>query len=246
MNKPTVDRARLHGRHDMYLTDHYVGLHNMVVSIALAVAGIAVASMWGLPSSYHDYVALLWLMLFASLLATTVAYAGTVTGAPILPPRLPAMLDLILPLLLGLSEFFLFGVLAHQVAALTNPGAVITAWFVASSTFGLLAGASVARARSIVRAGNYDGAELNKVVTSYVRRLRSDVFAAAGSGMISVTAAFYEWANSGRVSGVSYAAVSVLIVTYFGGFASHTRARLSFLAIMTLPVPPGDEGEGRG
>ena len=53
MTGPTVDRARLHIRHDMYLADHYVGLHNIVVSIALAVAGLAVASMLGLTDSYH-------------------------------------------------------------------------------------------------------------------------------------------------------------------------------------------------
>lgn len=237
MTGPPVDRTRLHLRHDMYLADHYVGLHNIVVSIALAVAGVAVASMLGLPISYGSYVVLLWLMLAASLLAITVAYAGTVTGAPVLPPRLPAMLDLVLPLLLGLSEFFLFGILAHQVTALTSPQAVTTAWFFASGAFGFLAAASVARARGIIQRGNYD-ADLVTVVEAYVRRLRADALAATGVGVLGIAAALYERANHGLVSWLSYAAVGTMIVLFGGGFASHSRTRLSFHTMMSVPVGP--------
>jgi hypothetical protein len=57
---------------------------------AVAVAGVAAANLLGLTESSSRYVPLLWLMLVTSLLATAIAYSGTVTGAPVLPPRLPA------------------------------------------------------------------------------------------------------------------------------------------------------------
>lgn len=102
-----TDKTRLRAKHDTYMTDHYVGLHNMVVSVALAVAGVAAASLLGLPPAFRAFTPLLWMMLGASLLGIAVAYAGTVTGAPFLPARLPAMPDLLLPLLLAVTEFFL-------------------------------------------------------------------------------------------------------------------------------------------
>lgn len=229
-----VDRIRLRSRHDMYLANHYVGLHNIVVSMALAVAGVAAASMLGLPESYRGYVPLMWMMLVASLLAIAVAYAGTVTGAPVLPPRLPAMLDLILPLLLGLAEFFLFGILAQKVTTLNSPQAVTEAWFVASAVFGASAALSVARARSIIARGHYDS-DICPVVDAYVRRLRGDVIAASIIAVLGVGSAIYQRVDHGQVSWISYTAVSLMMAFFCGGFYSHARTRLSFQVAMTQP-----------
>jgi hypothetical protein len=106
----------------------------------------------------------------------------------------------------------------------------------------LLAAASVARARGIIKGGDYD-ADLAAVVVAYVRRLRSDIFAATGTATIRLAAALYEQANSGRVSWVSYAAVSALILMYSAAFSSHARTRLSFVTAMNLTT---ESGEGTG
>lgn len=226
-----VDRDRLRTRYDMYPANHYLGLHNVVVSLALAVAGLAAASLLGLPESYRSYVPLLWLMTVASLLGIAVAYAGTVTGAPILPPRVPAVLDLVLPLLLGLSEFFLFGVLARQVTALNSPKAVTVARFVASAVFGALAALSVVRARSVIVRGDY-AVEIRAVVASYVRRLRSDALAAAAVGLVGALAAVGAGVGPASVSWLDYVAVGLMITGFGGGFYSHARTRRSFHAVM--------------
>lgn len=77
----------------------------MVVSVALAVAGMAAASLLGLPPTFNAFASLLWMMLVSSMLAVAVAFADTVTGASFLPARIPAPPDLILPLMLAVTEF---------------------------------------------------------------------------------------------------------------------------------------------
>jgi hypothetical protein len=108
-----LSRDGLRQRHDTYLADHYMAAHVTVVSLALGVGGVTAASLI-VPSPRFQGNQLVFMVLWlASLLATIVAYAGTMIGAIVLPARLPAVADLLLPLLLGVSEFLLFGVLAY-------------------------------------------------------------------------------------------------------------------------------------
>lgn len=219
-----TDVARLRGKHESYLTDHYVGLHNMVVSVALAVAGVAAASLLGLPSPFHAFAVLLWMMLGTSLLAIAVAYAGTVTGAPFLPARLPAMPDLMLPLLLAVTEFFLFGVLAHQVSAVASPQATVTSWYVVSSCFGVFAALSILRARSVINGGWYSD-ELRSTVVWYSRRLSRDAAAALSTAVVSILPIVFLSAARSVPATLDYIVVSVLAGQYCLGFGSHSSTR---------------------
>jgi hypothetical protein len=208
----------------MYLTNHYVGLHTMVVNVALAVAGLAAASLLNLPPAYHGYALLLWLMFVASLLAIAVAYAGTVTGAPVLPPKLPSMPDLILPLALALSELFLLGVLAHQFVSFDSPRSVVIGWSVGLAIFAVLAAASVARAEYLVRKSEY-GHDIADVVRAYRSNLRTDVAAALLVGVVAVLSAVYHWLGSGKPSWLSYLFVALVAAAFLGGFYSHAKSR---------------------
>lgn len=68
-------------RIDTYLMNHQIGLHTTVVGIALAVGGLALASLLGTSRLYHDEYALLWLLWLASMLSCIVVYNGVVTAA---------------------------------------------------------------------------------------------------------------------------------------------------------------------
>lgn len=219
-----TDITRLRAKHDTYMTDHYVGLHNMVVSVALAVAGVAAASLLGLPPTFRAFTPLLWMMLGVSLLGIAVAYAGTVTGAPFLPARLPAMPDLLLPLLLAVTEFFLFGVLAHQVSTVTSPQATITAWYVVSAAFGIFASLSVVRARSVIKGGRYSN-DLRSTIDWYVRRLAFDAGAASSTAVVSLLPVVSLPASRGGPTVADYIVLLILAVQYCSGFISHSTTR---------------------
>lgn len=234
MTTLTVDQNRLRSRHEMYLTNHYVTLHNTLVSVALAISGLAAASLIGLPESYRNYVPILWLMLVTSLLGIAVAYAGTITGSPILPPRVPAMLDLILPLFLGLTEFFLFGILARQVTAINSPQKMTEAWFISSAVFSMAAALSIARARSLIIGGSYDPG-ISPVVDAYVRRLRGDTISASALALVGTSAAIYQQVNHGIISWFSYVGVGLILAGLCGGFHSQARTRISFHAAISEP-----------
>jgi hypothetical protein len=124
----------------------------------------------------------LWMMLAASMLAVTVAYAGTATGASFLPARIPALPDLILPLAL-----VLFGVLAHQV---NTPQATVAAWYLTSTGYGTFAAISVARARAIVKKGRYPN-DLRDAIHAYTRRLFADAIAAAMTAVVGCCPSFF-------------------------------------------------------
>jgi hypothetical protein len=219
-----TDKAQLRARQDTYLTNHYVNLHNMVVSVALAVAGVAAASLLGLPPTFHAFAPLLWMMLASSMLAVAVAYAGTATGASILPARIPALSDLVLPLMLAVTEFFLFGVLAHQVNTVNSPQATIEAWYLASVGFGVFSSLSVARARGIVRRGRYS-TDLTDTIRQYTRRLFLDATAAAVTAVISLLPIVLLLRDRDRPTVLDYVVVSALALSYCAGFVSHGKAR---------------------
>jgi hypothetical protein len=224
----TVDLERVRERQDMYLANHYIGFHNMAVSVGLAVAGIAVASMLDLPETYQPYAPLLWLMLLTSFLGVAVAYSGTITGAPLLPPTVPAAPDLFLPLFVALSEFFLLGVLAHQVVGLANPDAVVTAWFCAFTVYALSTSLSVARARSLIARGVY-APDAEPLVNELVKRLWRDVLSTAVLVTVSLAGAVYRLIAMGYFGWPDYVFVVLLMVIVAAGFWSHASWSKEFL-----------------
>jgi hypothetical protein len=65
---PRDDKYSMVERLDSYFFNHYVGLHSTVVSVEMAVAGLAAASLLGTSKIYHGDYVLLWLLWLASVL----------------------------------------------------------------------------------------------------------------------------------------------------------------------------------
>lgn len=238
MGALTIDLQRVRERQDMYLANHYIGFHNMAVSVGLAVAGIAVASMLDLPEAYRPLAPLLWMMLLASFLAVAVAYSGTITGAPLLPSTVPRAPDLLLPLFVALSEFFLLGVLAHQVVGLTSPDAVVSAWFCACTAYALSTSASVARARSLMAKGAY-APDVAPLVAKLVDRLWRDVLATLALAATAATGAVYRIVGTDYFGWPDYTFVALLTVLIAAGFWSHATWSTVFLTHVRAGDPAG-------
>jgi hypothetical protein len=183
--EPKIDRARIRGRQETYLLDHYLSLHNTVVGVALAVAGLGAASLIGSPKEYSGYQLMLWMLWFSSILATATAYAGAMIGAMVLPAQVPAISDLLIPLLIGVSELLLFGVLAHQATGITSPTAVVTVWFFSFSAFCSLAAAAIWRALMIIDPASFTP-DISHHVRLYRRSTRNDMIKASAVGLVSL------------------------------------------------------------
>jgi hypothetical protein len=84
-----LSRALLRERLDTYLVDHYLATHITAVNIALGIAGVSAASLFGSNPAADGYRPLFWLFWVTSVLATTAAYSGTMIGAVLLPVRIP-------------------------------------------------------------------------------------------------------------------------------------------------------------
>lgn len=136
----------------------------------------------------------------------------------------PALPDLILPLMLAVTEFFLFGVLAHQVNALSTPQTTVKAWYLASTGFGVFASLSVARARGVIIRGRYSN-DLSSAIHKYSRRLVKDMVAAATTAIVSLLPVVFLASNRDRPAVFDYVVVSALAVFYCAGFISHGKAR---------------------
>ena len=61
-SRPVVSGARLADRRAHYFMDQQIGLHGTIVSIALAVAGLAAASLFDVRAADRPYHALLWVL----------------------------------------------------------------------------------------------------------------------------------------------------------------------------------------
>lgn len=179
-----IDKTRLYHRQETYLIDHYLSLHNTVVGVALAVAGLGAASLIGSPKEYHGYQILLWVLWSASVLATATAYAGTMIGSIVLPAQVPAILDLFIPLLIGVSELLLFGILAHQATGISSPSAVVTAWFFSCFAFCLFCAVAILRAALIIDPDSFTD-DIALAVSAYRKSTYRDVGSASSLGVVA-------------------------------------------------------------
>lgn len=182
-----IDLDRIRSRQETYLLDHYLSIHNTVVSVALAIAGLGAASLVASSKEYGGYIILLWILWFASFLAIAVAYAGTMIGSIVLPARVPAVTDLLLPLLIAVFEFLLFGVLSHQVTGVSDPATITMVWFFSFTGFCLFAGASIWRAGRIIKLGTYES-DIHTKIGDYLKGLTQDVAASSALGGWSLIA----------------------------------------------------------
>jgi hypothetical protein len=230
-----LDSARLRQRYDMYLANHYTTVHMTVVSLALGIGGVTAATLIAPSPRFHGYQVAFWLLWLASLLATAVAYAGTMIGSLFLPMRLPAVTDLLLPLSLGVFEFFLFAVLGFQATGLTLPiSDIFAAWWFALGGFGVMASASVWRVYFIIRSAGHEP-DISRTMRYYRRRLVSDGCAAAATGAFGagIGSLHIHRIISPRINYI----LSVLVVVGLAvGLVSHWRTARCLRKVLALEV----------
>ena len=190
-----VDQDLLRRRSETYIVDHYTGLHNTIVSVVLAAAGLSAASLIGSHATYGRFYVLLWMLWAASFLVCAAIFAGTMVGSVAAPPLMPGISDLVVPLLLGVGEFVLFGVLAHQVTGLTTASSVAKAWFIALTAVCGCAAAAISRVMRFSGRATYAAGIAGPVDEFRYRRLPADrrgAFATATTGIIGAAASAAE------------------------------------------------------
>ena len=96
-----ISAAQVNERRTRYLMDQQIGIHVTIVSIALAVAGLAAAGLLVISSADRPYRILFWLLWITSLLYVGVVYSGMTVSVYILPGNLPNAIDMFLRLRLA-------------------------------------------------------------------------------------------------------------------------------------------------
>lgn len=185
---PETGKAQLQARLDTYLVDRTLNLHNILVGVALGIAGLAATNLMSAPAGYRGYQVAFWMLWFAGLFAVVTAYAGAVIGSVLLPSRVPGIWDLLVPLVLGISEFLLFGILANKVTGLSSPASVMIAWFFTFTGFCIVAAVAVWRACRIIDPGTFSP-DVAPAVRTYLRGLRRDMRSALGLAAVSFAGA---------------------------------------------------------
>jgi hypothetical protein len=183
-----LDRRWLRQRQDGYLTNNYIAVHNTIVSVTMAIGGVAATGLISPPEAYRPYHFLLVLLWLGSLLATIVTYTDVVIGAVALPPQVPSTLDLSVPLFIGLAEFFMFGDLAHQATGIDRPDYILEAWYFSFAAFAIFGAGGIWRARLIFTAGPYEK-DLQPVVRRYVKRLLVNLVSACTASVLGLIGA---------------------------------------------------------
>ncbi len=216
-----VSADLLRKRFEAYIVDHYTGLHNTVVSVVLAVAGLSAASLAGSHAQYGRSYSLLWVFWLASLLLCATIFAGTMSGSVAMPPLMPTVTDLLVPLLLGVGEFVLFSVLAHQVTGLTKPWSIAEAWFISLTFVCLCAVAAITRAMRFFRSATY-ATEITEPIDDYrFRRLPVDRAGALVVAMIGISGAV---ASAARVSWLEYVFGVCTVIGFMFGLHGHAQS----------------------
>jgi hypothetical protein len=183
-----IGETELRERYKAYLGSHYLGLHITVVSVVLAVAGVAAANLITRPMGADHQLLVLWLLWVGSLAATAVAYGGTMVGAFALPASIPFISDLLLPLFLGIAEFLLFAILIPQVTA-ARLSSLVNMWLALMAVFAAFAELSILRARHHYAAGIRDDAYSDDIVTIIKQYLQCLLRDSIGAGIVMVSAA---------------------------------------------------------
>jgi hypothetical protein len=188
-NQLVVTADRLADRRAHYFMDQQIGLHGTIVSIALGVAGLAAASLFQVGTADRPYHALLWLLWIASLLAVGVVYSGMTVSVYVLPSTIPNAADMFLPFAVGLTEFMLFAVLTTPLTTQLGPRPLIALWFTCLCLFGCFASVIIQRMRWFFERTDYDPPAARKAVYDVADLMRSDLWGASGTALVSAAAA---------------------------------------------------------
>jgi len=217
---PPLTQADLQARLHSHLAGHYLQIHGTLVSIALGAAAFAAASL-GMPEHGQPEGGVLpWLLWSGGLLAIAVVFAGTVTGAFMLPGGIPSVLDLLIPLATGLCQFAVFGVLTHSVADFTSGSHLVEAWFFAMTGVGLCAVLGIVRARLLVGPSRFD-VSASAAATYYRQRLSRDTKGAASLVVVSGLGGAFRAAGVPSASAWSYVFASAALCIMVVGLVMH-------------------------
>ncbi|MGW4213821.1 hypothetical protein ACWEIJ_37960 [Lentzea sp. NPDC004789] len=194
MNKLNLTAVR--NRQDRYLLDHYMNLHAALISVAVAVAGLAVASIFsctGIPDA-----PLRWGMVAVTLLVTANVYLGLLVGGLLLPHGEPTVWDFLFPLLVGVSEFVTFGLLVvDQQSCAERSSAPLGKWLFSVAATCSLAVFAIHRANRHIDPSKRYSADVRPIAAAYKSRLRRDRMGASavavGASASGVLAVFCGW-----------------------------------------------------
>jgi hypothetical protein len=189
----TSARVKIYG-----VANHYLSLSVAVVSLGLAAAADAAASLIAqLPSLGPNRITL-WHLWSGGVLAIVVGYGGPMVGAFALPPSIPLIQDLVAPLILGISEFLIFAVFIRKFTPTTDISITLVTWFAANAIYGLTAFAVVLRARFLYKQsrGRYRY-DVLPALDSYIAYMTLSLFGPAMLVTFAVVGAVCWWAWHG-------------------------------------------------
>jgi hypothetical protein len=216
-----VNADLLRKRSESYIVDSYTGLHNTVISVVLAIAGLSAASLAGSRAQYGYSYPLLWILWLAGLLLCATIFAGTMSGSAAMPPLMPTMTDILLPLPIAIGEFVLFGVLAHQITGLNQSSYIAEAWFISLAFICLCAAAAITRAIRSFRSATY-AAEITEPIDKYrFRRLPADRAGAVVTALMGIVGAI---ASAAQVTWLQYVLGVCVAVGLLFGLRGHARS----------------------
>jgi len=196
-------------------------LHNTVVSVVLAAAGLSAASLAGSRAHYGSSYPLLWMLWIASFLLCATVFAGAMVGNLVAPPMMPAIADLLVPLLLGVGEFVLFGVLAHQITGLETTSSVAEAWFIFLAVVCASAVAGITRAMRFFAAATYSATISSPIDKYRYDRLPADRKGALMVGVIGMGGAV---ASAVQVSWLEFVLAGCVIAGLVWGLRKHAES----------------------
>ena len=227
-----IDGVELRERYKAYLGGHYLSLHITVVSVVLAAAGVAAASLITRPMGADHQLLVLWLLWIGSFAATAVAYGGPMVGAFALPASVPSVSDLLLPLFVGLTEFLLFTILIRQVTAV-GLNALVNAWLITMALYGLFAVLSILRAWHHYAAGLREDVysdDIAGIIKQYLRCLLRD---SSGAGTVTVLASIGAGLrSSGAITWPAFIFPLIITVLLILGLQGHSDTAKMWRALL--------------
>jgi hypothetical protein len=227
-----IDRVELRERYKAYLAGHYLSLHITVVSVVLAAAGVAAASLITRPMGADHQLLVLWLLWIGNLAATAVAYGGPMVGAFALPASMPSVSDLLLPLFVGVTEFLLFTILIRQVTAV-GLSVLVNTWLITMALFGLFAELSVLRAWHHYAAGLREDVysdDVARIIKQYLRcLLRDSIGAGTVTALASIGAGLR---SSGAITWPAFIFPLVITVLLILGLQGHSETAKMWRALL--------------
>jgi hypothetical protein len=221
----------IRARQDYGVANHYLSLSVAVVSLGLAAAAAAVASLIAQFPSLGPNRLLLCLLWLGGVLAIVVGYGGPMVGAFALPPSIPLIQDLIPPLILGISEFLVFAVFINKFTPTTDISTTLVTWFVANGIYGLTAFAVVLRARFLYKQsrGKY-AFDVLPALDSYIAYMTFSLFGPAMLVTFAIGGALSWWAWHAQWLAITW--LSLILVNFTLGLWFHNVQARPWQAIL--------------